>query len=224
MAKERIKKQRWIPIYAKGCFNDTHVGETLVGSGDPVGSTVEVNLMFLTNDVKKQNSNVYYTITNVEENRALAQLTGYSMVGSSLRRLVRRDQSKIDDSFATITKDNVMVRFKPLLLTRGKTSRSCMTSIRLKAREYLLRTVKKMNYNAMIEELVYGKLQKGMREFLSKVHPLKASEIREMYVEEGDAAAMQAVAEAAASQEKSTPEEQAKAEEPEVVKEAAPQA
>ena len=53
MAKERVKKQRWVPINSKGHFNDTVIGETLVGAGEVKGIKLEVSLMFLTNDMKK---------------------------------------------------------------------------------------------------------------------------------------------------------------------------
>ena len=62
------KKRKWYILLASKEFNSVEIGDTL--SSDPsllINRTVEVNLAFLTNDMKKQNMRVTFKVTKLEE-------------------------------------------------------------------------------------------------------------------------------------------------------------
>ena len=188
MAQEqvsKIKKKLWYPIVAPKQFENTVIGETLVY--DPqamVGKSLSVSLMALTNDMKKQNINMHFKVVNVEDSRAMTTITGYEIVPSSVKRLVRRNSIKMDMSFPCETADNVQMRVKTLLITRADVKGSIAAKIRNFAVQHLIKTIKKLTYNDFLNELITHKIQSEMRAIITKIYPLKVCEIRYAGIEE----------------------------------------
>lgn len=173
-------KKKWISIYAqKQFFNGQEIGETYVENlSDTVGKVLKVNLMSLTSDPKKQSFYGIFKVTGTQENSALADMIGYQMNTSQIRRLVRRASNKLEESFITKTKDNASIKIKPLILTRHKTTRSVLTALRKKTREFVADALKVTDYSAAVSDIVSGKLQKDLRLTLKKIYPIAIVEIK----------------------------------------------
>jgi len=184
MARAKVLKKLWYPILAPKIFRNVVLGETIVY--DPrkiMGKNVRQNLMNLTNDVKKQNININFEVTSVENDKAHTHIIGYDMVQSSVKRWVRRNVNKISMSFGCSTSDNKKVIIKPLLITRTLTSGSVGTKIRRQAESFIKKYVVGITYDNFINDLINHKLQSSLRSHLNKVHPLKVCEIRSMSLE-----------------------------------------
>lgn len=183
MAKAKIAKKEWYPILAPNMFRNVLLGETFVyGPEQVMGKSLSQNLMALTNDVKKQGINVSFEVVSVEKNTAYTDITGYKMVTSSIRRLVRRNIGKIDMSFACTTSDGKNLRLKPLIITRMDVVSSIATKIRKNAQDYLVKHVSNSTYENFANDLVSHKLQEDLKKVLSKIYPLRICEIRSMEV------------------------------------------
>ena len=183
MAKTKVAKKEWYPIIAPKIFREAVIGETLVYDPNKmIGKSMSENLMNLTNDVKKQNIKVVFEIVNVENNRALTEITGYKMVPSSVKRLVRRNIEKVDMSFSCSTSDNKKLRIKPLIITRSAVSSSVGAKIRRNAEDFITEYVQGISYDNLANDLITHKLQDLLRAGLNKVYPLRICEIRSMYV------------------------------------------
>ena len=183
MAKTKVAKKEWYPIIAPKIFRGAVLGETPVYEPDKmIGKSMSENLMNLTNDVKKQNIKVVFEIVNVENNRALTEITGYKMVPSSVKRLVRRNIEKVDMSFSCSTSDNKKIRIKPLIITRFAVSSSVGAKIRKNAEEFITKYVQGITYDNLANDLITHNLQDSLRAGLNKVYPLRVCEIRSMYV------------------------------------------
>ncbi len=187
MAEEETKKQlvlkkkkkRWIPIFVNKMFNEVQIGDSYVAEpGLLMGRYLEINLMELTNDIKKQNIKVMFKINNVAENRATADLVGYELLGSVIRRVVKRAKSKIDDSFIVETKDNIKVIVKSIILTKTKTAHSILTKLRFKSKESMITNFKKWTYDEAFAEILSHNLQKNLRDSLKKIYPVSVVEVR----------------------------------------------
>jgi ribosomal protein S3AE len=101
-------------------FGNAYLGETLVAEpGEMLGKTIVTNLMDLTKSIKQQNINIRFKVNGVKENDAFTEVVEYEMNPSSIRRLVRRNIAKLDDSFIVSTSDGKYVRVKPLVITRS---------------------------------------------------------------------------------------------------------
>ena len=180
----KIKKKKWVSIVAPKQFGEDALGESYTASPSSlVGRTLSINLMALTNDVKQQNTNIKFLITGVEGDRAATEVISYSIATSSIRRLVRKSRVRIDMSFVCFTADKKRVRVKPFLLITTSTKGSAASALRKQAAEIVTNEISKTNYDDLIRDLIVHKLQKGLRDQLKKIFPLRACEIRELSIE-----------------------------------------
>ena len=90
----------------------------------------------------------------------------------------------MDLSFTCETADNVFLRVKPLVITKSDVKGSIAAKLRNNIVQFLIKTIKKMNYSDVINDLISHKLQPMMRENLNRIYPLKVCEIRYLGIEE----------------------------------------
>ena len=140
------KKRKWYKILGSQEFNNPEIGETL--SSDPnliLKKTTQVYLNTLTNDPKNQNIKIIFSVNKIENDIAYSELIRYELVQAFIRRVVRRDRNKIDDSFIAETKDNLKVRIKPIVMTKNQTKGIIVTKIRKEIRDNLLKNIKTLD-------------------------------------------------------------------------------
>jgi len=183
MAKVKIAKKEWYPIIAPKVFQNAVLGETTVYEPQQMlGKGLTINLMSLTNDSKRQNINVNFEVVDVQNGKGLANVVGYGMVQSSIRRLMRRNIERIDMSFSCKTSDNKDLRVKPLLITRSATIGSVVAKIRRTAQDFIAKYIGSASYDSLVNDLVTQKLQSSLRKEINKIYPLRVCEIRSMEI------------------------------------------
>ena len=183
----KVKKKQWYPILAPKLFNNTLLGETIVA--DPqsmIGKTLSNSLTNLANDAKRQNVNVHFKVTEVENDKAKTVVIGYEMINSSVKRLVRRNSEKVDLSFNCETSDNVWLRVKPVVVTRSAVKGTVAARLRRNIVKFATEYVKKNSYEQVLTDLITYKLQSGMRSMLNKIYPVKVCEVRYLGTEARD--------------------------------------
>ncbi len=175
----KLKKKQWYPITAPPQFDNVVLGETFVYEPSAIiGKTLSCNLTSLTNDAKRQNTNIHFKVIEFDGSKANTAIMGYEMMLSSVKRFVRRNSEKIDLSFTSETADNVLLRVKPLIITRGDVKGSIAAKLRNNAMNFIAKTVKKITYAEAISDLMSHKMQDAMKASLNKIYPLKVCEIR----------------------------------------------
>ena len=180
----KLKKKQWYPILAPKQFENAVIGETLVNEpGAMLGKTLSHSLMNLTNDMKRQNISIHFKVVEVEDNKAKTSIIAYEIIPSSIKRFVRRNSEKMDNAFSCETADNVFLKVKHLIITRGDVKGSVAAKMRNNITMFLTKTIKKMTYDEIINDLITHKLQSLMRESLNKIYPLKVCEIRYLGIE-----------------------------------------
>ena len=180
----KIKKKNWYSLIAPDIFKNSVLGETLVYDENAMmGKTITQNLMNLTGDVKKQNTNINFIVTKVENSKALTDIIGFYMIPSSIKRLTRRRSEKIELSFICDTSDEKHIRIKPLIFAISNTKGSVRSHIRRTVTDFLVKTIKKMTYNDLINDLISYKLQMTLRDNIKKIYPVRVCQIRSMYIE-----------------------------------------
>ncbi|MBD3314011.1 hypothetical protein GF345_06215 [Candidatus Woesearchaeota archaeon] len=173
------KKKRWHKIIAPKMFNEQLLGETpALEPGMAKDRTVTVNLMHLTRDMKKQNINMTFEVSRVMGDTAYTSVKKFELIPSSIKRFVRRGRQRVDDSFLCLTADNKKVRVKPLIITRNNVTGSVSTALRKKAKEYLVVRIKKNPSDKLLQDTVNHRIQKDLKDILSKTYPLRTCEIR----------------------------------------------
>lgn len=180
----KLKKKQWYPIIAPKQFDNVVIGETLVYEPQQMlGKALSHSLMNLTNDTKKQNVNIHFKVVQVEGDKAKTSIIGYQIIPSSVKRFVRRNSEKMDISFTCETADNIFLRIKPLVITKADVKGSVAAKLRNSITSFLAKTIKKMTYDELLNELISHKLQSLMRAELNKIYPLKVCEIRYLGIE-----------------------------------------
>jgi len=182
MAKEktRIKKKKWIQIVAPGSFKEAILGETSVLETSTVmGKTIKANLMDLTGNIKKQNTEVMFRVIKVVDNKATAEPVSIKIAHSSIKRFVRRGKDKVEDSFICKTSDEKNVRIKPFLITRSKVKNSILITLRRKAKELITKGAEKLSFDNFINEIISNKFQINISNELKTIYPLRAVHIKE---------------------------------------------
>ena len=180
----RLKKKEWYLIVAPPVLNEAPLGESLVAEPQSlIGRTIRINLMTITNDIKKQNINVQFKIDAIKERHAHTSIIGYEILPSSIRRLVRRGKSRVDDVVKITTKDGKKMRVKIFILTQSTINAALATSLRAVARQHLSSTISKMSYDMFCSNLIGHKLQNELWDRLKKIYPLRSCEIRKVELE-----------------------------------------
>ena len=173
------KKKRWFNILASPEFRNIVIGETPSFAPESlVGRTMRVNLMTLTRDPKKQNFSVIFKVKEVNGGDAHTELIKYNMGTVHIKRVVKRGKDKVDDSFVVTTSDNIKLRVKPFLITRGKVQHSVLTSLRKVSKEFIENEAKGKSCSDFWVSVLSSDLQRSMRGVLKKIYPLALVEIR----------------------------------------------
>ncbi|MDD9953804.1 MAG: hypothetical protein OXR66_05710 [Candidatus Woesearchaeota archaeon] len=181
--KAKTKKKHWLPIHAPASFNHTLLGETHVTDSEAVKTkSVTLNLMTLTDDPRKQGYSVRFDVTDVKDGKAQTQVIAMGMNPQATKRLIRRNRDKIADSFVLRIAGGRLVRVKPMLVTKTRTSKAAQTEIRLTVRKQLRDLYEKMQFDTIIKDIIEMKTQKLLRDVCSKTHPVRTADIKEIVV------------------------------------------
>lgn len=183
MAKATAKK-KWIQIIAPKIFNFTVVGD--IPALDPktiIGKIVKVNQASLLNDMRKQNTELSLIIDNIEGDKAKTKFIGLRLLPTSLKRIVRKGRTRLDQTVKGITKDEQVVTVKVILIPRNKIKGSVFTALQEETRRFVTKRISISDYSAFSEEIVTEKLKRGLKERLSKIYPLKICDIKEFKLE-----------------------------------------
>ncbi len=179
VAKKSVKKKKWVPIVAPKLLGEKPIGESYLGEAqEALERTVKVNLMQVTGDIKSQSAAVRFRISEYKDHKLHTSLIGYNFLPSSIKRMVRRRMTRVDDSLVLSTKDNVQIRIKPMLLTRGKVSKLVEYKLRAALKEELTGFVTKTPYDELFLSVLKNRLQSELKSKFNKIHPVRAILIR----------------------------------------------
>lgn len=184
-AAQTVKKKVWMPIVSKYIFEGAVLGETTIQEKQlPIGKPITVNLASITGEMKKQNINIGYRVTETKDNKAYAAPVSYSISPSLIRRVVRKGKDRVESSFLCVTKDNRVVRIKPLMITKTNTYNSLKAALIKNCHGYMANIIKKMDYYQMFDEIVTFRFHMKIKEYLNKIYPLRVFEIKKLKIEE----------------------------------------
>ncbi|MFH1316382.1 MAG: hypothetical protein ABII01_02590 [Candidatus Woesearchaeota archaeon] len=179
----KIKKKRWVQLFAPKSMNNTFLGESF--TDDPqnlLNRSLKINLMTITNDMKKQNTTIKFRIDNVSGEKASTEFLGYEIVPSAIRRLIRRGKDRVDYTLFFKTKDNKNLKINIIIITRANTYKSVRTTARQKINLLLGRRVTASNLDDFVKDVIDHKVQENLVRSLKTVYPMKLCEIRSISI------------------------------------------
>ena len=163
------------------CIRDRFrvIGETL--AEDPsqlIGRNYEIIQNELDGDFSKMHVKVVFKVTDVLGNDAITEFVGHELLKDHVRRQVRRDRGKIDDTIDVVTEDGYYIRFKPLMISRARIKSSQKQQMRAIARDIILTTGATSTWFKLQTATLDGTLENKIKEAVSKIQPVRTVVIR----------------------------------------------
>ncbi|MBW2967261.1 hypothetical protein KY362_02130 [Candidatus Woesearchaeota archaeon] len=178
---DKWRKKRYFPLLAPKVFQERELGKSIAYESDSlVGRSVAVNLMSLTGNIKKQNIVITFKVDKVRGDTGYTRVDKYEVVPSAVKRKVRRQRDRLDESFQCVTKDNKIVRIKPLVVTSVRTSSLVKTSLRKHLIQQMMNAIRKIDYDSFVMELVNDRFQKDIKNKINRVVPIRSVDVRIM--------------------------------------------
>ena len=178
--RDKWKAKRWYTIRApRTPWSFKVIGETL--SEEPsqlIGRNYEVIQNELDGDFSKMHVKVVFKVTDVLGNDAITEFVGHELLKDHVRRQVRRDRGKIDDTIDVVTEDGFYVRFKPLMISRARIKSSQKQQMRTIARDIILTTGATSTWFKLQAATLDGTLENKIKEAVSKIQPVRTVVIR----------------------------------------------
>nr|AIF11436.1 ribosomal protein S3Ae (RP-S3Ae, RPS3A) [uncultured marine group II/III euryarchaeote KM3_52_A01] len=139
--RDKWKSKRWYSIRApRNPWAFKIIGETMAEEEEMLlGRHYEILQYELDGDFSKMNVKVQFRIHDVIGSDALTEYIGHELLKDHIRRQVRRDRGKIDDTVDLVTKDGYYIRVKPMMITRNKIKASQKQEIRSQARDLIIK-------------------------------------------------------------------------------------
>ena len=130
----------------------------------------------LTPDLKGKNIELRMKVI-LKEGKPTAEPVEVYLMGSYIRRIMRKGTDYVEDSFALKCKDqNIIV--KPFLITRKKVSRKVKAALRDTARNAFLEYAAPKSFDEITMDMISNRIQREISIKLKKIYPLGVCEIR----------------------------------------------
>ena len=179
VSKIKVKKKIWVPVRAPKEFGSKPLGESyLVSAEKAVGREMEVNLRDLTGEMRDQNAYVKFKITRANNNTLETQPIGFHLAASFMKRLVRKNTSRVDHVFNATTKDGKSVLIKSLMVGRYKSQHSMKTVLRHSLVKLVQEEVGKYDFSTFLQHLIGKKILPGLKRKLHKQFPMREVVLR----------------------------------------------
>ena len=178
--RDKWKSKRWYTIRApRHPWAFKVIGETIAeDEAMLIGRNYEILQNELDGDFSKMHVKVQFRIAGVVGGDALTEYIGHEMLKDHIRRQVRRDRGKVDDTVDIVTEDGFYVRIKPLLISRNRIKGSQKQEMRTLAREVILKTGATTTWIDLQKSSLDGTLEAKIREAVSKIQPVRGVMIR----------------------------------------------
>lgn len=176
--KDKWKAKEWYKVLAPEYFGSTLIAETLADDPEKVrGRTTEVSLQELNGDFKQMHIKLHFQASTVTGFEAKSQFVGHSLTSDYIRRMTRRNHSKIGLVKDYTTKDGGVVRVKPFAITDRRVQSSQEKAVREAMDKILTEQAAEMPFSEFVREVVDGKMAGKMYKAAKPIYPVRRIEI-----------------------------------------------
>ena len=174
--KDKWKAKRWYSIRApRNPWSFKVIGETLAEEEDMlVGRPYEIMQNELDGDFTKMHVKIKFRIKEVVGNDALTEFVGHDVMKDYVRRQIRRERGKIDDTIDVVTEDGFFIRIKPFIVTRSRVKGSQKQETRSIARSEVIKLCANSTWIDVQKALIDGSLEESVTKAVSKIQPVRA--------------------------------------------------
>ncbi len=182
-SKDKWKSKIWYDIMAPDMFNRQKVAETL--ADDPskiIGRVAKVTVQDITGDFSKMHIKMSFKVNDVRGTEAHTYFIGHDMTSDYVRRMTRRRKSKIDTIVDAKTRDDFIIRLKPLAISNRRVRSSQQSAIRLAMENVIGEFTTNKNLDEVVKAIISGQLAKQAAVACKPIQPLQRVEIRKSEV------------------------------------------
>ncbi len=184
MAKAVIQKN-WYEIQAPDIFNVDSITETPAEKDSQVvGRRVKESLNEVMDDTDKYYVDISLKVTDVEGNKAFAEIDGMECSSEFVSRMIRKRSDRFDLVHDVTTEDDREVRIKIVGGTLKKTSSSTLNAVRNELEDILDEKASEQMYEELMENIFLDKVQEDLREKANEIYPFRELEIRKTELKE----------------------------------------
>ena len=178
--RDKWKSKRWFTIRApRHPWSFKVIGETIAEDEEQlIGRHYEIMQNELDGDFSKMHVKVQFRITGVVGADAITEYIGHELLKDHVRRMVRRERGKIDDTVDVVTEDGFYIRVKPLMISRHRIKGSQKQQMRTLARDIILKVGATSTWIEMQKASLDGTLETQIKEAASKIQPVREVMIR----------------------------------------------
>ncbi len=178
--RDKWKSKRWFTIRApRNPWSFRIIGETIAEESEQlIGRTFDIMQNELDGDFSKMHVQVVFRITDVVGGDALTEFSGHNVQKDHIRRQIRRYRGKVDDTVDVVTEDGYYVRFKPLLISRGRVKSSQKSAMRAKARDAILTMGATSTWIQLQKAVLDGTMETAIKDAVSTISPVRTAIIR----------------------------------------------
>ena len=177
-SKDKWKTKRWYNVMAPDMFNRQQVAETV--SDEPeklIGRVAQVTVQDITNDFSKMHIKMKFKINDVRGAEAHTYFIGHDMTSDYVRRMTRRRKSKIDCIVDAKTKDEYIIRLKPLGISNRRLRSSQKSAIRATMQQVIGEYASSKALDEVVKAIISGQLAKKAAVACKPIQPLQRVEI-----------------------------------------------
>ena len=173
--KDKWKAKRWFSIRApRNPWSFKVIGETLAEEESMlVGRPFEIMQNELDGDFSKMHVKIRFRIKEVLGTDALTEFVGHDVMKDFVRRQIRRDRGKIDDTVDVVTEDGFFIRIKPFIVTRSRVKASQKQETRSVARDEIIKFCAKSTWIDVQKALMSGSLEEIVTKAVAKIQPVR---------------------------------------------------
>lgn len=178
MAKSVLRKN-WFEIVAPDIFDNETVADTPAEEAEMVdGRRVKVNLKDLMPTSDKYYMDVFLQVTDVEGEKAHAELVGHDTAREYISKMISRRSNRLDYVDDVQTADGKTVRVKVVATTIRKTKSAKVSRLRERIGELLEEEAADKSFDAFMESIFQNDLQQKIKNDAKEIYPLRDLEIR----------------------------------------------
>lgn len=177
--KDKWKTKSWYNIIAPDMFDSRVLGETPADSLEKLmGRVTEVTVQDLTGDFSKMHIKLRFKVHDVRGGDAYTYFIGHDMTSDYIRRLTRRKRSRTDGTFDVTTKDDNLIRIKPMAIADRRIQSSKESAIRTTMGEIVKSEASEKTLSELVRSMIMGDMARKIVQACKSIQPLQRVEIR----------------------------------------------
>lgn len=181
--KDKWKAKTWYDIQAPVHFNNAKIAETLADDTNKLmGRIAETTLQELTGDFKQMHVKLAFKVDEVNGTIAKTHFVGHSLTSDYIRRMTRRNHSKIDAVIDATTKDGGIVRVKPFAVSDKRTQTTQEMALRGIMRDEIQSHAGAVTLNRFVRDIIDGKVASRLYKACKPIYPVRRVEINKTEV------------------------------------------